>query len=217
MIGRNGTGKTRFGAWVLANSSIDRRPWVVIDFKGEELFRRIGKDKITRIDPSSRAPTRPGLYLLRPRLDQKDDVDDFLWRCWEVCNRQSDRGSPGGIGIFADEGMMLPKDGALQTILVQGRSLKMPRIMLVQRPVRVAREVFSEANFYCIFRLNDKRDKKVLDEFLPEDIAYGESEQYHSLWYDVDRDAIFQLTPCPSDEHIIAKIRSRAAVSWWRS
>lgn len=218
VIGRNGSGKTRFATWLLANASIDVRPWVIFDFKGEQLFKQIGRDRIRPIKPTDDVPKRPGLYRMELRLDQKLDVEDFVWRCWQYCKDQSNRNKRNrGIGMFVDEGMIMQNDGALDTVLLQGRSLRMPRIMLVQRPSRVSRYFFSEANFYSLFHLNDRRDRKIVEEFLP-DSAHGlQLPPYHSLWYDTKQDATLELTPCPKDERIVETIRQRVAVPWWRS
>lgn len=206
------------GAWILANSALASRPWVIIDFKGERLFRDIGRHYVTPLEPSSAPPSRPGLYLLHPRLDQAGGVEDFLWRCWDRSRAQLARGKPRGIGIFCDEGLMMPngKMGALDTIFVQGRSLRMPRIILVQRPVQVSRFAFSEANYYCLMDLSDRRDLKTIAEFIPERYVYEEREPYHALWYEPAHRQAMILTPCPSDDHIISTFRSRAPVPWWR-
>lgn len=206
IIGRNGSGKSRMGAWILANSALTARPWVIFDYKGEELFSRLG-DRVQELKLSGRVPRRPGLYIVRPRHDEQGAVEDFLWKIWER----------GNIGIMIDEGYMIPKESAFDTILTQGRSLKIPRIILTQRPSWLSRFVFSEANFYCVFHLNDKRDRQIVNQFLPNEIAYERLPPYNSMWYDVDHNANFILLPCPNDDTIIATLRSRVPVPWYRS
>ena len=42
VIGPTGSGKTVAGAWLLSRQRFDRRPWVALDFKNEELWDAVG-------------------------------------------------------------------------------------------------------------------------------------------------------------------------------
>src|ERR1700677_1297943 len=122
IIGRTGTGKTFAGLFLLSEMPIDEQPWVIIDFKGDKNIARI-----PFVHPISlgEIPVVPGLYVVRPHPNQTEEMESFLTAIWEHEN----------IGLYIDEGFMLAKSNALDTILIQGRSKNVPVIMLTQRPV----------------------------------------------------------------------------------
>ena len=48
IIGRTGSGKTQAGAWILANAPFDKQPYVIVDYKGDDLLGAI--DNVEQID-----------------------------------------------------------------------------------------------------------------------------------------------------------------------
>lgn len=206
IVGRNGSGKSTFGVWCLSEAAnFDVRPWLIIDYKYETLFRdpRV-KHLIKEIKPTSRPPRSKGLYIVHPRPDEGAEMEDMMWRIWER----------GKTGIFVDEGYMLPDHGAMQALLTQGRSKHIPMIILSQRPVEMNRFVFSEANYYSIFKLNDLRDWKTVEAFTRVD-PHVPLPPYHSWWYDTAQDEILMLKPVPSSDSILARIAERAPRPFW--
>jgi hypothetical protein len=195
IIGMTGSGKTRFGVWLfshwLSRSSIN----VIIDFKGDDLIAQI--DRAHVIDLKT-IPKHPGLYILRPRPDQAEAVDAWLWKVWER----------GNIGLFFDEGYMLPKSKALDAILTQGRSLKIPAMVLTQRPVYCSRFVFSQADFFAMFFMNDKRDWETVAAFTPQDGMFSpdyDPPEFSCRWYDVAKRYATLIDPVPGDGYILQK------------
>ena len=205
IVGRTGTGKSMMGAWLLSNASFDKRPWVIIDYKYERLFRdpRV-KHLITELEPTSRAPRKKGLYIVHPRPDEVEEMEDFMWRIWER----------GNTGVVVDEGYMLPDKAAFQALLTQGRSKHIPMIVLSQRPVEMNRFAFSEADFYSVFRLNDLRDWKTIEAFAPIN-PHEVLPRFNSWWYDVANEARFRLMPVPDADSILARIADRAPRPFW--
>lgn len=195
IVGRTGSGKTVAGVWHLSLRNHDRMPWIIFDYKGDSLISQL---PTTEIKNTRKIPTDPGLYVIHPLADVDDDmVEDFLWN---IKNR-------GHCGIYIDEGYMLPNSGrsiAYRAIQTQGRSLKIPTITLSQRPVWMDRFVFSEADFYQVFHLNDKRDQKTIKSFMPDETE-KRLEEYHSYYYDVGKDNLAILRPVPTGEQIIQK------------
>jgi hypothetical protein len=193
ILGKTGSGKTRAGVWHLSNRSWRSMPWIAFDFKRDDLLARL---PATEIKVTDAPPKKPGLYIVRPMPSDADDgtVEKFLWRCWEN----------GRTGLYFDEGYMIPDGDAMRAILTQGRSLKIPTITLSQRPVWLSRFVFSEADFFQVFWLNDKRDRDTLLSFIPPKVV-TRLPDFHSWYYDIGKDKLDTLLSVPSDDEIIAK------------
>ncbi len=194
IVGRNGTGKTQAGVWHLSLQNWKTMPWVIFNWKRDKLIGQISCAK--EIDLTE-VPVEPGIYVVCPRPDQFEEVEAFLWACWEKEN----------IGIYIDEGYMLANgkqySPAYRAIQTQGRSKHIPTITLSQRPVAMDRFVFSETNFYQIFALNDKNDRKRIAEWVP---GYDPQEilpAFHSWYYDVDANALCILKPVPRASEIL--------------
>lgn len=204
IIGRNGTGKTQLGIWTLSKQDLRDKPWVVINYKGDELINSISRArKIKHID----MPDHPGLYVLNSNPSLKAQDEAFMWNVWNAEN----------IGLFIDEGYLVPspKGGAFESLLTQGRSKRIPIITLSQRPVELSRFVFSEASHVALFHLNDERDVKTVTSFVPRDFPswlpsefekQGRLPPYHARWYDFKgnqgQGARFVLKPVPPAEQI---------------
>lgn len=207
IVGQTGSGKTWLGVWLLSHQAIDRRPWVVIDYKREELFRQLGRHAWRSIlTPASPPPKKPGLHLIQPLESDDDAMDAFLWRIWKR----------GNIGLYIDEGMMIPagRGSAMRAILTQGRSLRLPVIALSQRPVEIDRYFFSEAQYFAEFFLMDREDRKTLTRYTPFD-ADDVPAAHHCYWYDSKRRAVSYLAPVPDRETFLARLRSRAPRRFW--
>lgn len=205
ILGRTGSGKTTMAAYILGESNIDKIPWVFIDYKGEDVFediRRAERDVITDLEPTDIAPKKPGLYHMQPVPGEDDrEITQFLWRIWE---RQR-------IGVFVDEGHLLPGSDALKALLVTGRSRRIPMIMISQRPVWVPREVFSESNHHIVFDLSHDEDRKTAGGFVTSDgRPVPRLKEFHSIWNDVGKNRRFQMMPAPPAAASVARIVERA-------
>jgi hypothetical protein len=112
------------------------------------------------------------------------------------------------IGVWLDEGLMFGTGDGIDACFTQGRSKKIPMIMLMQRPVWVSRFAISEATFIQYFGLEDERDQKTVRAFAK--IPVGEKlPQYHSFYYDVPRKKNYLFKPMPSADIIIDRINDR--------
>jgi len=201
-MGRNGSGKTQAAAWFLSHARFDSMPYVIVDYKGDALLNQI--PRLHELKVKARVPRSPGLYIVHPRPDQEAEVEELLWRIWER----------GRTGLYIDEAHMLPDKGAFRSLLTQGRSKRIPMITLAQRPAWINRFNFSEANFYCVFHLNDRRDHKIVEQFVPVDLEKP-LPQYHSWWHDVDRYTTFLLRPVPDRETILQRFDDRVPKTWF--
>jgi len=203
VIGMTGTGKTIFGAWLLSLQRFDERPWVCLDFKREILWDKVGDPPMRPIGFNF-LPKKPGLYRLDVSPRDEEALEDYLWRVWDKEN----------IGIFCDEVSLIPKKEAFKAILRQGRSKRIPVIACTQRPVDCDREVFSEANYTAVFRVKDKRDYKIIQEFTSGAAVEVPLPPHHCWWYDAKQNHLFHLTPCPPPDNIAATLRNVAPYSY---
>lgn len=195
IAGKTGSGKTHFALWELSQRSFTTKPWVIIDFKRDKLIQQI--DFVQEIGLNE-VPVYPGLYVVRPIPGDDEKVDKFLWSVWKQEN----------VGIFIDEGYMIGTGDAFPALLTQGRSKNIPLIVLTQRPVWISRFVYSESDFFSVFWLNDERDRKTIQSFIPYDLNERLPTHY-SLWYDVNRDKVLILRPVPPIETVLATFAKR--------
>lgn len=196
IIGPTGSGKTHAAIWHLGNANFTEQPWVVIDPKREELISRI--EGAQYIDIGT-IPDRAGIYVINPLPKDKIFVDRMLIDIWD---RER-------IGVWIDEGLMFGTGDGIDAVLTQGRSKRIPLIMLMQRPVWVSRFAVSEATFIQYFGLEDERDQATVRAFtknLPVDATL---EPYHSFYYDVPRKRNFHFSPMPSADVILERINTR--------
>jgi hypothetical protein len=175
----------------------DKRPWVAIDFKREDIFDLVG---FPPIQPLSlpRLPKRKGLHLISPRPDQEEALEAWLWRVWHREN----------IGLYIDEAALMPDRDAWRAILQQGRSKRIPVIACTQRPVDVKRALFTEASYFCTYRLQDRRDARVIEGFMPADLSTP-MPPFHWQWYDVQRNALMRMSPVPDKPAVADELRGR--------
>lgn len=204
IVGSTGSGKTQAGMAHLSMVDLHLRPWFIFDFKRDKMIGELAAKELSV--NITRLPREPGLYVFRPVPELHDaQVRELLWMIWqqEHC------------GVFIDEGFMMAsernKNPALNALLTQGRSKYIQMITLSQRPVWMGRFVFSEADYFRVFRLNDNRDYDSLQQMISIDIR-GRLPSYYSRWFDVsaNRGAIFP--PVPSREEIIATINARIRI-----
>lgn len=199
VIGRTGSGKTQFATWLLSERSITTMPWIVFNFKGDALIDEIPGTRELKLDSS--IPTTPGVYIIRPLPDELEEVDAFLWRVWKKEN----------VGLYIDEGYMMTGLKAFRACLTQGRSKRIPMMILSQRPTWMDKFTWSEADYFAVFNLNILSDKKVVQEYVP---TYEPDRlpEYHCIWYDVAGDATYILKPVPDRGTILRRFRDRISI-----
>lgn len=202
IVGKNGSGKTQAGAFLLSRMGFDTMSWVIFDFKREALFAEIDEIRTLDIEGSNwHELGQPGLFIVRPKPGQHEEVEALLWHIWEHEE----------IGVFIDEGYMIKRSPAFEGILTQGRAKYIPRIILSQRPAWISKFVFSEADYIQIFRLSVASDRKTVQENVEKDLS-KRLPQYYSYWYDVNHDELTALRPVPDRDAIIATFRNRLKV-----
>lgn len=200
VIGRTGSGKTTLGFWLLSLAPFDRQPYVIVDYKGDDLLNSSGRIREIGLNE---IPVHPGLYRVSPRPEIDDDaVDAWLWNIWKRENT----------GLFIDETYRLPNKGAaFNACLTQGRSKHIPVICLTQRPAWLSKFVFSEADFFAVMHLNERTDRKRVQEFIPQERLDIEQRlpDYHAHWYDVGTDNAYLLQPVEPAAVLTERIHDR--------
>lgn len=197
VIGKTGSGKTQFASWILSERSFDKKPWIVFDFKRDALLNDIPATH--HIGVEEKPPKKPGLYLVHPNPGDEDHVEKLMWSIWERENT----------GVYIDEGYMIDYySKPFQALLTQGRSKRIPIIMLTQRPVAVTRFAFSEADYISLFSLTDARDQKIVKQFMPMPID-EQLPPFHSYWWDNARNYKAVLQPVPDETTILNRFHDR--------
>jgi DNA helicase HerA-like ATPase len=108
------------------------------------------------------------------------------------------------------------RSAAMNAVLTQGRSKRIPMIVLSQRPVFMSRFVFTEADYFQVFNLTDDEDQKRVRSFVPKYKRGMELPKYHSIYHDVSEYDTVLLTPVPSRDEILdtfaEKLRRRRQI-----
>jgi hypothetical protein len=204
IIGKTGEGKTQAALWALEKRSYLKMPWVIIDFKGDDLIRKI--PGLVQIDVRHKPPKKPGLYVVRPHSGRDDELlDDWMMDVW----------GNGKTGILLDEGYMIGRfNAAYRTLLTQGRSKHIPIITLSQQPTWISPFILSESEFIQSFFLHKPADIKKMTEFM-QGARVDSLEKYHSYYYDVGARALLHLAPVPKLSEILARFDDKRAIRRW--
>src|SRR5580698_5332695 len=179
IVGTTGSGKTRAAVWHLSKRNYLKMPWIVLDYKRDELIAAI---PAIEMGMHEKLPTHPGLYVIRDDPDNQDGLANLFTRIWRRTH----------MGTYIDEGYNIESGDAnkrYRMLITQGRSLKCPVMTLSQRPVWVNKFAVSESNFYQMFRLNAHDDKKIMKGFMPAE-SMIELPEFHSWYYDVGKNKL---------------------------
>jgi hypothetical protein len=197
LIGATGSGKTQAELWHLSHRNFHTMPWVVYNFKSDQSIDSIPFIREMELDE---LPTQPGVYVVHPIPEEDDEwVSTQMKAIW----------TKGNIGVMVDEGYMIqPRNKSFQMLLTQGRSKNIPMIVAAQRPTWLNRFVFSESEFYQVFRLQHRKDKALMAEIVPADFDVPLPE-FHSWYYDAGRNQITKFSPVPNIETIHETFRRR--------
>ena len=197
IVGATGSGKTQAALYNLSHRNYDVKPWMIYDFKGEELISAI--DGAQHISMSDKLPKEAGIYVVHPVPGEEEIVDEHMTRVWER----------GDMGVYVDEGYMVGQRSiGFRRLLTQGRSLHIPMIVNSQRPVYMDRFVFSESEFFQIFRLQHTDDVKSAEKFIPFDLE-SRLPAFYSYYYDVKANKLVVLSPVPDSQAILDTFDTR--------
>jgi len=196
IIGATGSGKTQAALWHLSHRNFHLMPWLIYNFKNDESIDAIpGAVHI----PTNEIPDSPGIYIAHPHPDDTELVEAQMWAVW----------SRGNTGVYVDEGYMIGRNNrAFRSLLTQGRSKRIPMVVLSQRPVWLDKFVFSESEFFQVFRLQHEKDRQNVREFVPMP-RDTELPDYHSYYYEVRNKNAEIVKPVPGLETILSTFGRR--------
>lgn len=198
VVGRTGSGKTTAGMWHLSGKDFFVQPWLIVNTKGDPLINEIAQIKGVQTIGIGDTPGDKGLFIVNPRPDEGMELNLLFHRVWEKQN----------CGVYIDEGYMVKPPDGMNALLTQGRSRKIPMIVLSQRPAWISKFVFTESDFIQIFALQYRGDRKTVAEFVPIDVNYT-LPKYHSLWYNVGDNELVKFAPVPAKDQILNSFRAQ--------
>ena len=202
IAGHTGSGKTHEALHHLSQRSFDSMPWIILDFKGDDL---VAACPITApADLDAPLPDEPGVYVVPCKAVDGEPggrVQAYIESCL----------TRGDIGLFIDEGIRLGQHNpGLRALLTQGRSKRCPCIFLTQRPIYVDTFALSESEYLQVFPLPHPDDRKRMGEFIPRDrLDFDRLRQagpHHSFLYDVRADELEILAPSPPLSEILNRM-----------
>lgn len=198
IVGATGSGKTQYAVWNLSLKDYTEKPWIVYNFKGDELIDAIPYAHHIDVKDVPRHE-HPGIYIVHPHPHEFDEVEAQMWEVWRR----------GNMGIYVDEGLMIGQNNrAYRSILTQGRSKRIPMMNLSQRPVFLDKFVFTESQFFSVFQLQWEGDMKKMREYVPFNIK-NELPRFHSYYYDVKNRELHKLAPVPEANEILRTFARR--------
>jgi hypothetical protein len=136
-----------------------------------------------------------------PSKDEQQRLEAFFWKVYS--NEEAI--------VFIDEGTMIaPTNHGFRALQTQGRSKYIEVITCSQRPVKLLKEVMSEATFFAVFRLTNGTDRKTVSEWLPRDVYSPQRRlaEHRCIWYDVAQDYGVELLPAPPPREVIASFHA---------
>lgn len=197
VIGRTGSGKTTAAAWHLSGKNFKAQPWLIVDTKGDPFLNEIRQIEGVQTMSVNDTPGERGLYIVAPLPSEGAELDLLFKRVW---NKQN-------CGVYIDEGYMIDQVDGLNSLLTQGRSRRIPMIILSQRPAWITKFVFSEADYVQLFNLQRLEDRKNVAGLVPVDKSYRLAK-HCSYWYNVGDDELVQFGPVPNSAAILDTFRA---------
>lgn len=203
IVGMNGSGKTYAAVHALSLRSYPTKPWLIYNFKNDELINEI--PNATHIDLTEYPGKKDkGIYVVHSAPGDYDGIDAHFMQSYEREN----------VGTFIDETYMVAKPGWFSTpfryLLTQGRSKRLPLIILAQRPSWVDPFVFTEASFIQLFDLTTTKDWSTVNGHIRggEKLDFESLPVYHSYYYDAhakknDPNKLVTMRPAPDKQSIL--------------
>ncbi len=197
IIGRTGSGKSHYALYHLALRNLRNFKWLIINTKGSSMLYDIPKVRPISFNDNF-LNTKNGVYIIEPLPNEYEEelLNKLFFKIWSV----------GNCGLFIDEAMDIGHLENYKLILRQGREKQIPVIQCIQRPSdrTLNRHVISESEYYQVFYLNDKRDRKVVENFTTiKDEDFNDLEiSRESYYFIVKTNELFKLEPAPDIDTI---------------
>lgn len=181
---------------MLAHRDMEKMAWILIDHKGDDNIKLLPAEKLS---------TRPlflpknGLHVVRPKMgrEHRQDLEELLERIFKH----------GKIGVYVDEGHLLGPSDAVRTILVAGRSKKVPLMWTSQKANWIDSFVWSQSTFYRVFKLQTARDVKAVQDNWP--TRFEMPRDYRSRYFDGTTGNTFHLAPSDPIDRTVEKLDAK--------
>lgn len=202
ILGRTGSGKSRFALWLLSHADLAARPWVIVDIKRDRVFDRLVRSRAATLRRMGSYPGKSerGIQLYRPEMGDNAGIEDLLSALYRR----------GRCGIWLDEIHNLPQTTPLNALFSQGRSKSIQMITCTQRPRQITRSAFTEADYYSVFHFNDRQDINRASEFIPLPRGIELPRDHSSIWYDVRKNTLSRVLPVGTELSILDRIDDRS-------
>lgn len=206
LVGQNGSGKSEGMIWQLRHPS--GWPVIIMDTKFEDNFYKLSSEDapmeiVRSFDEfrnlfSQNRKHWPDYILVRPNANELQ-LPELLDRYMQFIY-DNIKGSYTAV----DEAVQLHRGYNLLpgyvNLLARGRARGQTILSGSQRPQKISRYLISEAKKFYLFFLLDKRDKKVISEFVPNfDKLPAFPEKFWSYTYTSGDDAARLTQPVPFD------------------
>jgi hypothetical protein len=204
MVGQNGSGKSEGMIWQLRHPS--GWPVIILDTKFEDNFFKLSSAEhpiqvVNSFDQfrelfNQHPKHWPDYVLVRPNAAELQDpeaLDAYMQHIYDHI--------PGSY-VAVDEAVQLHKGSNLLSgyvnVIARGRSRDITLLSGAQRPARISRYLISEAKKFYAFYLLDRRDKKIMAEFVPDfDKLPPLPEKFWSYTYFAGDDRAILTKPVP--------------------
>ena len=189
-----GSGKTTAALEMLSLRDLSEMAQIIIAHKP--------RDPAMAKLPAERLPVNPvylpdkGLHIVHAQIGKafRQPLEDLLFRIFK--HRK--------IGLYIDEGHLLGMSDAVRTIMVAGRTERVPMMWTSQRASDIDTFIWSQSSFYRVFNLQTIHDVRRFEENFP--IAWEKPDPFHSYYYDIGKDTVFYVKPAGTIEKTIERL-----------
>lgn len=215
IIGQNGSGKSVGAIWLMQHIPI--APVIILDTKGEAAFDDVGRDdeRVTEFDSGSefvknwKRDINSEYILVRPTsLEMSDpgEMDNILGEIYSKARPCL---------VYIDEAYQWHINGqagaGLIGLLTRGRSKKISVLISSQRPAWISRFCYTECKRFYVYRIQDRRDRKVIAEYIPDFAEKNIAPKYHFWYYDYELEGaeLYQPVEMPVKRENAVKMRKQ--------
>ena len=188
IIGKTGSGKTSGAIFVLKR--LETAPAIIYDTKIEPKFEALPNSVVVSEPWEIMQAVEAGEHdyiVVRPPVDFMDNPDalDEMYLRNHYHNLQ-------GLPAYIDEALTFHKNSqagpGLIALLTRGRSKGISTIISSQRPSRISRFAVTEIDKAMIYRLQDKLDRKRLDDLITDFSTLDQPKRFHFWFWDSSTD-----------------------------
>lgn len=198
IAGMTGSGKTVGALSMLADKNFEKQAWIIIDHKHDDNIAQLPAEPL---NPNTMILPTKGLWVVKTKAFDESSAEEIEGLLKRAFNK-------GGIGFYIDEGHLMPKvSSAVRTIMVAGRTKRVPMMWTSQRAHWIDSFIWSQASFMRCFMLQNPIDHKKFNEFFPR--KYFAPDVYHSHYFDVKANKQSYLLPAPEIDDTIEKLRAK--------